>query len=104
MQQGKNRKDSGRGKSKNSQGKDFGKGRWKKDHHSAKEKNTQNKPKGGSKSISDGIRLNKYIANSGVCSRREADMYIQVGSVTVNGKIINEMGYKVKLTDEVTFD
>lgn len=50
------------------------------------------------------IRLNKYIANSGVCSRREADMYIKVGSVTVNGKVVNEMGYKVKLTDEVTFD
>ena len=50
------------------------------------------------------VRLNKYIANSGICSRREADMYIQVGSVTVNGKVVNEMGYKVKLTDEVTFD
>jgi 23S rRNA pseudouridine2605 synthase len=50
------------------------------------------------------IRLNKYIANSGVCSRREADMYIQVGSVTVNGKVVNEMGYKVKLSDEVIFD
>lgn len=53
---------------------------------------------------SDEIRLNKYIANSGLCSRREADMYIQIGSVTVNGKIINEMGYKVKPTDEVRFE
>ena len=104
MQQGKNRKDSRIGKSRNPKGKDAGKGRWKKEHHSTKEKNTSNKPKGASKSASDGIRLNKYIANSGVCSRREADMYIQVGSVTVNGKIINEMGFKVKLTDEVTFD
>lgn len=52
----------------------------------------------------DGIRLNKYIANSGICSRREADMYIQVGSVEVNGKIINEMGFKVKPNDEVKFD
>jgi 23S rRNA pseudouridine2605 synthase len=50
------------------------------------------------------IRLNKYIANAGVCSRREADMYIQVGSVTVNGKVVNEMGYKVKLNDVVVFD
>ncbi|MGV6828987.1 MAG: pseudouridine synthase [Flavobacteriales bacterium] len=57
-----------------------------------------------SKNSSEGIRLNKYIANSGICSRREADMYIQVGSVTVNGKIINEMGYKVTLNDVVTFD
>ena len=53
---------------------------------------------------SDGIRLNKYIANSGICSRREADMYIEVGSVEVNGKIINEMGFKVKPNDVVKFD
>ncbi|WP_276169133.1 pseudouridine synthase [Zobellia alginiliquefaciens] len=50
------------------------------------------------------IRLNKYVANSGVCSRREADIYISAGSVTVNGKPVIEMGYKVKLTDEVKFD
>ena len=50
------------------------------------------------------IRLNKYISNSGICSRREADMYITTGSVTVNGKVINEMGYKVKLEDDVRFD
>ena len=61
---------------------------------------TPNKPS----NPSDGIRLNKYIANSGICSRREADMYIKVGSVAVNGKIINEMGFKVKPTDEVKFD
>jgi 23S rRNA pseudouridine2605 synthase len=52
----------------------------------------------------EGIRLNKYIANSGVCSRREADTYIATGLVTVNGKIINEMGHKVLLTDDVRFD
>ena len=56
------------------------------------------------KSNPDEIRLNKYIANSGVCSRREADMHISIGSVTVNGKVITEMGYKVKLEDEVRFD
>lgn len=50
------------------------------------------------------IRLNKYIANSGICSRREADTYIAAGSVSVNGKVIVEMGYKVKPTDEVRFD
>ncbi len=53
---------------------------------------------------SDEIRLNKYIANSGICSRREADTYIKSGSATVNGEIITEMGFKVKLTDEVRFD
>lgn len=52
----------------------------------------------------DGIRLNKYIANSGICSRREADTYIATGLVSVNGKIVNEMGYKVQLSDDVRFD
>ena len=56
------------------------------------------------KSNSDEIRLNKYIANSGICSRRDADMHIATGSVTVNGKIVTEMGYKVKLDDDVKFD
>ncbi|WP_299898169.1 pseudouridine synthase [uncultured Aquimarina sp.] len=60
----------------------------------------------GPKKISDSeeIRLNKFVANSGVCSRRDADLYIQTGSVWVNGKPVTEMGYKVKLTDEVKFD
>ncbi|NND63340.1 MAG: rRNA pseudouridine synthase [Flavobacteriaceae bacterium] len=53
---------------------------------------------------STGIRLNKYIANSGICSRREADMYIATGQVVVNGKVINEMGFKVQPGDEVKFD
>ncbi|MCF8713964.1 rRNA pseudouridine synthase [Joostella atrarenae] len=57
-----------------------------------------------SKSASDEIRLNKYIANSGVCSRRDADIYIASGNVTVNGNVVIEMGYKVKLSDEVKFD
>ncbi|HET8735158.1 MAG TPA: S4 domain-containing protein [Pricia sp.] len=52
----------------------------------------------------DLIRLNKYVANSGVCSRREADTLIAAGSVTVNGKPVTEMGHKVKRTDEVRFD
>ncbi|MEA1785560.1 S4 domain-containing protein [Arenibacter sp. GZD96] len=50
------------------------------------------------------IRLNRYVANSGVCSRREADIYIQAGSVTVNGIPVTEMGHKVKLSDVVKFD
>lgn len=53
---------------------------------------------------SDDIRLNKYISNSGVCSRREADVYIQSGNVKVNGEVIVELGYKVKPGDVVTFD
>jgi len=50
------------------------------------------------------IRLNKYIANSGVCSRREADTYIEAGVVTVNGDIITEMGYKVQPYDKVVLE
>ncbi len=53
---------------------------------------------------SDGIRLNKYIANSGMCSRRDADIFIAAGNVSVNGKPVTEMGYKVKLSDDVKFD
>lgn len=52
----------------------------------------------------DEMRLNKYIANSGACSRREADIYIQSGNVKVNGVPITEMGYLVKVTDTVIFD
>lgn len=55
-------------------------------------------------SNTDGIRLNKYIANAGICSRRDADMYIAAGNVTVNGKSVTEMGYRVKLEDDVRFD
>jgi len=51
----------------------------------------------------DEIRLNRYISNSGMCSRRDADIYIQSGNVKVNGEVITEMGYKVKLTDSVQF-
>lgn len=50
------------------------------------------------------IRLNKYVANSGVCSRRDADVYIAAGNVSVNGKTITEMGFKVKQGDVVKFD
>ncbi|WP_376746449.1 pseudouridine synthase [Chryseobacterium gleum] len=52
----------------------------------------------------DSIRLNKYIANSGICSRREADELITQGLVEVNGKVVTEMGYQVQKTDRVVFD
>ncbi len=52
----------------------------------------------------DEIRLNKYIANSGACSRRDADIYIQSGNVKVNGIPVIEMGYMVKPGDVVIFD
>lgn len=49
------------------------------------------------------IRLNKYIANAGICSRREADVLIEKGEVAVNGKVITELGYKVNKKDKVEF-
>ena len=52
----------------------------------------------------DEIRLNRYISNSGMCSRRDADIYIQSGNVKVNGVVVTEMGHRVKLTDVVQFD
>ena len=55
--------------------------------------------------IKEVVRLNKFIANSGVCSRREADTMIQSGVVTVNGEVVTELGTKVNiLTDDVRFN
>ena len=49
------------------------------------------------------LRLNKFLANAGICSRREADEFIQAGVVTVNGEVVTELGTKVLRTDEVKF-
>jgi 23S rRNA pseudouridine2605 synthase len=46
------------------------------------------------------MRLNKFIANAGICSRRESDKFIEAGVVTVNGKGVTEMGFRVSPTDE----
>ena len=55
--------------------------------------------------VKEVIRLNKFIANSGVCSRREADSFIQAGVVTVNGEIVTELGTKVNIyTDDIRFN
>jgi len=65
---------------------------------------TLTKPSKAAEPKRDGTRLNKFIANSGVCSRREADTYIASGLVTVNNKVVNTMGYLVQAGDEVKFD
>ncbi|WP_346855147.1 pseudouridine synthase [uncultured Draconibacterium sp.] len=52
----------------------------------------------------EGMRLNRFVANAGVCSRREADTYIEAGMVTINGKQVTEMGMRVMPGDEVRFD
>ena len=49
------------------------------------------------------IRLNKFMANAGICSRREADEFITAGAVTVNGQVVTELGTKILRTDEVMF-
>ena len=55
--------------------------------------------------VKDEMRLNKFIANSGVCSRREADNFILAGVVTVNGEVITELGTKVNInTDDIRFN
>lgn len=64
-----------------------------------KKSNTNLKPQ-----ITDGlIRLNKYLSNAGIASRREADSLIQSGIVKVNGVVVNQLGYKINLTDKVTY-
>ena len=92
--------DNSRGKrpSKNFKGGD-GKKPFNKNFSSKPKQNTPRK-----KSNPDEIRLNRYIANAGICSRREADTYIAAGNVSVNGKTVTEMGYKVKRSDDVRFD
>ncbi|MBK7130850.1 MAG: rRNA pseudouridine synthase [Crocinitomicaceae bacterium] len=65
----------------------------------------EKKPKGDPlPSFSEDIRLNKFLANAGICSRREADVLIATGIVKVNGVIVTELGYKVKPGDEVKYD
>ena len=51
----------------------------------------------------DLVRLNKYIANAGVCSRREADKLIEQGEIRVNGEVITELGHKVRYADKVKY-
>jgi len=65
---------------------------------------THSKPVPKQKADPDLIRLNKFMANSGVGSRREADELIKMGLVTVNGVTITEMGHKVKATDEIRYE
>ncbi|MGB6268298.1 MAG: pseudouridine synthase [Olleya sp.] len=94
-------KTSGRGRD-NSKSKTYARGNAPIKKKAVSKPNT--KPNAKSNTNPDLIRLNKYVANSGMCSRREADQHIATGLVTVNGKVVTEMGYKVKLEDEVRYD
>ena len=66
-------------------------------------KSSKSYPKPTSKSSSTEVRLNKFIANAGVCSRRDADLLIESGKIKVNGRVITSMGYKVQPNDRVTY-
>lgn len=68
------------------------------------DKKPEPKKPAAAKANPDEMRLNRYISNSGMCSRRDADIYIQSGNVKVNGKVVTEMGYKVRVSDKVEFD
>ena len=59
--------------------------------------------KAKSRTAEDLIRLNRFIANSGVCSRRDADEHIRNGLISVNGKQVTDLGTKVKISDDVRF-
>ena len=69
-------------------------------------KNTPNKDTGKSSpnTYGGGVRINKYLANAGVCSRREADKFVEAGVVSINGKVVTELGTKVKYGDVVKFN
>ncbi len=72
--------------------------------HSAKPLTRKDTSREREREYPEEIRLNRFIANSGVCSRREADTYISAGVVTINGKTVSELGTKVKPGDDVRFD
>ncbi len=74
---------------------------YKKPHSEKSKVEAENKEKNKALKKTTGDRLNKYIANSGVCSRREADKYIEAGLVSINGKVVTELGTKVFYGDKV---
>ena len=77
----------------------------KKKHYTVNSPSSKPKRKGDPlPSFDENIRLNKYLSNAGICSRREADVLIATGVVDVNGKTILEMGFKVKPGDQVRYD
>lgn len=84
---------------------EYGNKRWEKKSpkFSGKPFRRNLKKKDAEKEDDGTVRLNKYIANAGICSRREADDLIRAGAVSVNGKIVTEMGYKVKPGDIVNY-
>ncbi|MCB2380150.1 pseudouridine synthase [Hymenobacter sp. BT635] len=71
--------------------------------HYEEDKNRGNKRRRDEEEQADTTRLNRYIANAGICSRREADALIAAGEIKVNGEVVTEMGYQVQPTDTVQY-
>lgn len=69
-----------------------------------RKKPTKTAPAKKPTSITYPVRLNKYIANAGICSRRDADLLIEEGKIKINGKVVTELGSKVEREDEVRFN
>jgi 23S rRNA pseudouridine2605 synthase len=81
---------------------DYDKKPYGKDRKVTRERSESERPK-TTPGVAGSMRLNKYIANSGICSRREADELIKAGTVTVNGKVITEMGFKISPSDIINY-
>lgn len=112
MQKGRNRNTKGTSNPRSIQAEKFA-GKAKPGRKETKGKpvtkasNIEAKPKSVAKKgfkLDEQIRLNRFLANAGVCSRREADKFIQTGCVTVNGKVTSELGTKVSVNDDVRFN
>lgn len=97
------KKSSFRGKSDD--GGEFGAKKWNRKESSGFYGEKKKPSKARPKTDDDGsTRLNKFIANAGICSRREADEMIEAGVISVNGKVITEMGFRVQPGDEVKYN
>ena len=72
--------------------------------HSKKEEKSPKENTPAKELAKEGMRLNKYVANAGVCSRREADKLIEAGEIKVNGKAVTQMGFNVKHSDVVEYN
>ena len=81
-----------------------GKGGAKHSFSSKRDEKPRNYPKYNPNKVTGEVRLNRFISQSGVCSRREADDFILAGVVTVNGQVVTELGTKILPTDEVRFN
>lgn len=100
-------KSSGRGRTSGKPAllkKEYTDGGEKKFTYKTKSSEVDDKPKSRAPKTSDSMRLNRYLANAGICSRREADTYIAAGIVTINGKVVTELGTKVMFNDVVKFN